>query len=95
MLTDRAASAVGVLCRRLDGIPLAIELAAARVRSMTPDDLVARLDQRFKLLTRGSRAALERHQTLRSTIDWSYDLLARPERHALEPPRRCSPEAVT
>ena len=64
-----------MLCRRLDGIPLAIELAAARVRSLSPDDLVARLDQRFKLLTRGSRAALERHQTLRSTIDWSYDLL--------------------
>ena len=64
-----------MLCRRLDGIPLAIELAAARVRSLSPEDLVARLDQRFKLLTRGSRAALERHQTLRNTIDWSYDLL--------------------
>ena len=75
MLTDRNVGAVGVLCRRLDGIPLAIELAAARVRSLSPEDLVARLDQRFKLLTRGSRAALERHQTLRSTIDWSYDLL--------------------
>ncbi len=83
MLTDRDACAVGVLCRRLDGIPLAIELAAARVRSLSPDDLVARLDQRFKLLTRGSRAALERHQTLRSTIDWSYDLLSPPERCAL------------
>jgi predicted ATPase/class 3 adenylate cyclase len=84
VLSDRDAGAVGVLCRRLDGIPLAIELAAARVRSLSPDDLVARLDQRFKLLTRGSRAALERHQTLRSTIDWSYDLLAPPERRALE-----------
>ena len=83
-LTDRNASAVGVLCRRLDGIPLAIELAAARVRSMSPEDLVSRLDQRFKLLTRGSRAALERHQTLRSTIDWSYDLLEPTERHALD-----------
>ena len=83
-LTDRNASAVGVLCRRLDGIPLAIELAAARVRSLSPEDLVARLDQRFKLLTRGSRAALERHQTLRSTIDWSYDLLEPTERHALD-----------
>ena len=72
-----------MLCRRLDGIPLAIELAAARVRSMAPEDLVARLDQRFKLLTRGSRAALERHQTLRSTIDWSYDLLDPTERQAL------------
>ena len=74
-LTDRNADAVAVLCRRLDGIPLAIELAAARVRSMSPEDLAARLDQRFKLLTQGSRAALERHQTLRNTIDWSYELL--------------------
>jgi predicted ATPase/class 3 adenylate cyclase len=84
VLTDHNASAVGVLCRRLDGIPLAIELAAARVRSLSPEDLVARLDQRFKLLTRGSRAALERHQTLRSTIDWSYDLLEPTERRALD-----------
>ena len=84
-LTDRNVGAVGVLCRRLDGIPLAIELAAARVRSLSPEDLVARLDQRFKLLTHGSRAALERHQTLRSTIDWSYDLLTPTERHALQP----------
>ena len=84
MLTEPSASAVGVLCRRLDGIPLAIELAAARVRSLSPEDLVARLDQRFKLLTRGSRAALERHQTLRSTIDWSYDLLDPAERQALD-----------
>src|SRR5207249_3953853 len=76
--------AVGMLCRRLDGIPLAIELAAARSASMTPDDLVARLDQRFKLLTRGSRASLERHQTLRSTIDWSYDLLSDREHDALQ-----------
>jgi len=75
---------VGVLCRRLDGIPLAIELAAARVRSLSPEDLVARLDQRFKLLTHGGHAALERHQTLRSTIDWSYDLLTTTERHALD-----------
>jgi predicted ATPase/class 3 adenylate cyclase len=76
-------STAGVLCRRLDGIPLAIELAAARIRSMSVDDLVARLDQRFKLLTRGSRAALERHQTLRNTIDWSYGLLDATERRAL------------
>ena len=83
-LTESNVAAVVVLCRRLDGIPLAIELAAARVRSMSPEDLVSRLDQRFKLLTRGSRAALERHQTLRSTIDWSYDLLDPIDRHALE-----------
>ncbi len=75
---------VAVLCRRLDGIPLAIELAAAWSASLTPEDLVARLDQRFKLLTRGSRASLERHQTLRSTIDWSYDLLSDRERDALQ-----------
>ncbi|HEY6533965.1 MAG TPA: adenylate/guanylate cyclase domain-containing protein [Acidimicrobiales bacterium] len=83
-LSDHNASTVGVLCRRLDGIPLAIELAAARVRSLAPEDLVARLDQRFKLLSRGSRSALEHHQTLRSTIDWSYDLLDPAERHALD-----------
>ena len=83
-LTDRNVGAVGVLCRRLDGIPLAIELAAARVRSLSPEDLVSRLDQRFTLLTHGSRAAPERHQTLRSTIDWSYDLLTPTERHALQ-----------
>ncbi|MFI5047982.1 MAG: ATP-binding protein [Acidimicrobiia bacterium] len=83
-LNRENASAVGVLCRRLDGIPLAIELAAARARSMSPDDLVARLDQRFKLLTRGSRGAVGRQQTLRSTIDWSYDLLDPVERRALE-----------
>ena len=75
---------VGVLCRRLDGIPLAIELAAARSASLAPEDLVARLDQRFKLLARGSRASLERHQTLRNTIDWSYDLLGHTERDALQ-----------
>src|SRR5262249_45426460 len=79
VLDNRNASAVAQLCRRLDGIPLAIELAAARVRSLSPEDLVARLDERFRLLTRGSRAALERHQTLRHTIDWSYDLLTESE----------------
>jgi predicted ATPase/class 3 adenylate cyclase len=84
VVTDGNLDAVGALCRRLDGIPLAIELAAARVRSLSPDDLLARLDQRFKLLTRGSRAALERQQTLRATIDWSYDLLEPDEREALD-----------
>ena len=83
VLRDRDAAAVGVLCRRLDGIPLAIELAAARVRSISPDDLVARLDQRFRLLTRNSRATLERHQTLRGTIEWSYDLLEPREQDGL------------
>jgi predicted ATPase/class 3 adenylate cyclase len=84
VLAGPNASTVAVLCRRLDGIPLAIELAAARVRAMSPEDLVARLDQRFKLLTRGSRAAMERHQTLRSTIDWSYGLLEVSERRVLD-----------
>ncbi len=83
VLTAATSPAVAQLCRRLDGIPLAIELAAARVRSLSPEDLVARLDQRFKLLTRGSRASLERHQTLRNAIDWSHDLLSEPERVAL------------
>ena len=84
VIDDRNAGVVALLCQRLDGIPLALELAAARVRSLSPDDLVARLDQRFKLLTKGSRAALERHQTLRSTIDWSYQLLDLAERQALD-----------
>jgi predicted ATPase/class 3 adenylate cyclase len=83
VLTSRNARAVGQLCRRLDGIPLAIELAAARIRSLTPEDLVTRLDQRFRLLTRGSRAALARHQTLQSTIDWSYNLLSTDEQRVL------------
>jgi predicted ATPase/class 3 adenylate cyclase len=83
VLTEHNAPALAQLCRRLDGIPLAIELAAARVRALTPEDLVERLDQRFRLLTRGSRTALERHQTLRNAIDWSYDLLSETERAAL------------
>ena len=84
VLTEYNAPAVAQLCRRLDGIPLAIELAAARVRTLTPQELVDRLDQRFQLLTRGRRAKLERHQTLRSTIDWSYELLNPTERVALD-----------
>jgi predicted ATPase len=67
------------LCRRLDGIPLAIELAAARVRMFSPAELADRLDQRFRLLT-GGRGAVERHQTLRAAIDWSYDMLAERDR---------------
>ena len=69
------APAVTELCRRLDGIPLAIELAAARVQVMTPGEVLARLDERFRLLSGGRRTVLERHQTLRAAIDWSYALL--------------------
>ena len=65
----------GAICRRLDGIPLAIELAAARTATLGVEELAARLDDRFRLLTGGHRTALPRHQTLRATLDWSYDLL--------------------
>ena len=74
-LTADNRGAVAAICRRLDGIPLAIELAAARVPSMTPDEIVDHLDERFRLLTGGRRRSRERHQTLRQTIDWSYELL--------------------
>ena len=80
--------AIAQICRRLDGIPLAIELAAARVRMMSPGEIAARLDERFRLLTGGSRTAVERHQTLRQAVDWSYDLLDARERAAVEPARR-------
>ena len=69
------AAAVATVCRRLDGIPLAIELAAARAPTMSPAELVARLDRRFRVLAGGRRGAVERHQTLRAAIDWSYELL--------------------
>jgi non-specific serine/threonine protein kinase len=82
-LTERNAGAVLEVCRRLDGIPLAIELAAARARAMTVDQIAARLDDRFRLLTGGSRTALPRHQTLRGVLDWSYQLLSDPERVVL------------
>jgi predicted ATPase len=66
---------IAEICRRLDGIPLAIELAAARVIALGPEEIAAHLDERFRLLTGGRRAAVERHHTLRATIDWSYTLL--------------------
>lgn len=78
-ITDQNASTLASICYRLDGIPLAIELAAARVRSLSVDEINNKLDQRFRLLTGGSRAALPRQQTLRSLIDWSYDLLSATE----------------
>ncbi len=74
-LDDGNAATVASLCRRLDGLPLAIELAAARLAVLTPDELARRLDQRFRLLTGGERTAVERHQTLRAAVDWSYELL--------------------
>jgi predicted ATPase len=76
----RAAAAIAAICRRLDGIPLAIELAAAHVAVLGLDDVAARLNDRFQLLRGGRRTALPRHQTLRATFDWSYELLADPER---------------
>jgi predicted ATPase/DNA-binding NarL/FixJ family response regulator len=79
-LTERTATAAAEVCARLDGIPLAIELAAARVRLLGPEQLAARLGDRFRLLTGGARTALPRHQTLRALVDWSYDLLPEPER---------------
>jgi predicted ATPase/DNA-binding XRE family transcriptional regulator len=82
-LTDANADAVAAICRRLDGIPLAIELAAARARVLTPEQIAARLDARLQLLTRGSPDALARHQTLRATLDWSYDLLTEAEQRLL------------
>jgi predicted ATPase/DNA-binding SARP family transcriptional activator len=69
------AAAVARICRALDGIPLAIELAAVWLRTLTPDQLAERLDDRFALLTSGSRTALPRHRTLRAVVDWSWDLL--------------------
>jgi predicted ATPase/DNA-binding CsgD family transcriptional regulator len=77
------ATTVVQICARLDGIPLALELAAARARSMTLGRIVAELDDRFRLLTGGPRQALARHQTLRASVQWSYDLLDEPERTVL------------
>jgi tetratricopeptide (TPR) repeat protein len=93
LLTDRAAAVapgfrldagtvepVLHICRALDGLPLAIELAAARLRALPVDEVAARLDDRFRLLSRGSRTAEPRHRTLRAVVEWSWDLLDEPER---------------
>ncbi|QXE36074.1 winged helix-turn-helix domain-containing protein [Streptomyces sp. GMY02] len=77
------AGAVGEICRRLDGLPLAIELAAARLRMLSPRQIADRLDDRFRLLTSGSRTVLPRQQTLRAVVDWSWDLLDERERTVL------------
>ncbi|MFV2177793.1 BTAD domain-containing putative transcriptional regulator [Actinomadura sp. LOL_011] len=82
-LDDETAVSVAVLCRRLDGIPLALELAATRVRTLGVRGLVARLDDRFRLLATGHRGAPPRQRTLTAMIDWSWDLLAEPERAVL------------
>jgi len=82
-LADDTADAVAEICRRLDGIPLAIELAAARVKILSVEEIRARLDDRFRLLTGGSRTALARQQTLLATIQWSYDHLVPAERQLL------------
>ena len=79
-LSSVNANSVAQLCTRLDGIPLALELAAARLRALSVEQLASRLDDRFRLLTGGSRTALPRQQTLRALIDWSYGLLSEPER---------------
>jgi predicted ATPase/class 3 adenylate cyclase len=82
-LTDANATSIATICQRLDGIPLALELAAARVRAMSAEQIAARLSDRFRLLTGGDRTALPRQQTLRALIDWSYDLLTDAERQLL------------
>src|SRR6202022_4630281 len=71
---------IAQVCRRLDGIPLAIELAAARVNALTVEQIAERLDDSLGLLTGGGRTAVDRQRTLRGTLDWSYDLLGEPER---------------
>ncbi|HEV2148335.1 MAG TPA: hypothetical protein VGR37_13100, partial [Longimicrobiaceae bacterium] len=83
-LTDANAAAVARICRRLDGVPLAIELAAARVKVLAPAQIVERLDDCFAVLVHRGRTALPRHQTIRATIDWSYELLSPPERLLLQ-----------
>lgn len=83
-LTERTAPGVVEICRRLDGIPLAIELAAARVRVLGVEQIAARLDDHLGLLTGGSRTAPSRHQTVRAAIDWSYEFLTDPERRLFD-----------
>ncbi len=82
-LSPQNAAAITAICQRLDGLPLPIELAAARVKLLSVEQIAARLNDRFGLLTNGDRAALPRHQTLRAMIDWSYDLLDEAERALL------------
>jgi non-specific serine/threonine protein kinase len=83
-LTDKNAPTIAQICHRLDGIPLAIELAAVRVKVLAVEKILDRLSDRFQLLTGGTRTALPRHQTLRATMDWSYELLSGKERALLQ-----------
>jgi predicted ATPase/DNA-binding SARP family transcriptional activator len=83
-LTSENAPAVAEICRRLDGIPLAIELAAARTRAFAPSDLAERLEHRFRLLTTGPSGAAGRHRTLQQAVDWSYELLSETEAHLFD-----------
>ena len=96
----RDTAAIVRICRRLDGIPLAIELAAARARSLRPVEIADRLDDMFRLLTGGRRGSVERHRTLRAALDWSHDLLPDSQQvllawavdlHRLVPARRGEP----
>jgi predicted ATPase/class 3 adenylate cyclase len=82
-VNSQNAPAIAQICHRLDGIPLAIELAAARIRMLSAEEISTRLDDRFRLLTGGSRTALPRQQTLRALIDWSYDMLSEDEQTLL------------
>src|SRR5204862_2534679 len=82
-LTPRNASAVARICARLDGIPLALELAASRVAALSMVQLAERLDDSFRLLAGRSRTAPPRQQTMQATLDWSYELLSEPERALL------------
>lgn len=79
LLDTEQTDAISELCKRLDGLPLALELAASRVRAFTPIELVANLEERFRMLVGGRRSRMERHQTMRGTLDWSYDLCSGPE----------------
>src|SRR5260370_32157724 len=85
-LDARTAAITGAVCRRLDGIPLAIELAAARTAALGLEELAAHLDDRFRLLTGGHRTPLPRHQTLRAALGWSYELLPAIQRTVRRPP---------
>lgn len=82
-LTAQNVNSIAQICRRLDGMPLAIELAAARVRTLSPDEIAARLDDRFRFLARAGRTGSPRHQTLQAAMDWSYALLPKEERALL------------